>query len=79
MTDHPLERREGTSAAPIGPEPPLTKILEFITNRMSLYQFIEWRANTERVFEIVEMLETYVPAVSNSGSAGAAAWSASSN
>src|ERR1700688_325354 len=32
-----------------------------------------------RVFEIVEMLETYVPAVSNSGSAGAAAWSRSSS
>jgi len=46
---------------------------------MSLYQFIEWHANVERVFEPVEMFETYVPAVSNSGSAGAAAWSASSS
>src|SRR5579872_4926304 len=30
-TEHPLARREGRSAAPIGPETPLTRILEFMT------------------------------------------------
>jgi hypothetical protein len=37
-TVHPLVRREGRSAAPIGPETPLTRILEFMTRRLQLYQ-----------------------------------------
>ena len=38
-TAHPLFSREGRSAAPIGPETPLTRILEFMTCRLPLYQF----------------------------------------
>jgi hypothetical protein len=40
-TAHPLLFREGSSAAPIGPETPLTRILEFMLCRVSLYQFAE--------------------------------------
>jgi hypothetical protein len=38
-TDHPLVLREGRRAAPIGPETPLTRILEFMTDKLPLYQF----------------------------------------
>src|SRR5271157_1313149 len=35
----PADSSDGTSAAPIGPETPLTRIREFMTCRLPLYQF----------------------------------------
>src|ERR1700693_218552 len=40
-TAHPLVLKDGRSAAPIGPETPLTRTLEFMICRVSLYQFAE--------------------------------------
>jgi len=35
-TDHPSARSEGSSAAPIGPDTPLTRILEFMAENATL-------------------------------------------
>jgi hypothetical protein len=39
MTSYPRILREGRSAAPIGPDAPLTRIREIMADRMQLYQF----------------------------------------
>src|SRR5437660_11457612 len=48
-TLYPSVSREGTRAAPIGPETPLTRILEIMTERLSLYQFAKRPNKREQI------------------------------
>src|ERR1700730_18540583 len=40
-TAHPLVLRDGRSAAPLGPDTPLTRIVEFRSCGVALHQFVE--------------------------------------